>query len=192
MTRFPLIVAGALLLSPVAVAAQQASTPATAATPTAAPTVGATVYDTSGAPVGTIATSNASVVTIDTGSHKVPVPASSIGHGAKGALIAMTQAQLNTAYEQASAQATAQVKQKLVAGTPVSGVNGTNTIATIKAADDQYVTLTTSKGDVKLPVSAFSTNAKGTVIVGMTAEQFDAALSSTTPAASTPATPPAG
>lgn len=190
MIRAATLLVGAAMLAPATLAAQTAA-PST----TAAPTVGATVYDTSGAPIGTISSIASGAATIDTGTHKVPVPLTSIGPGAKGAVMAMTQAQLNAAYEQASAQAGAQMRAKLVPGTAVSSLNGSATVGTIKSADAQYVTLTTAKGaEVKLPVSGFSTNAQGNVIVGMTAEQFNAAVSgATAPAGGTAGTtPPSG
>ena len=182
MNRFASAGLAATLLMPASLAAQQAAAPAAAA-----PAVGATVYDTSGAPIGTISSIAAGAVTIDTGAHKVPVPATSVGPGAKGPVMAMTKAQLDAAYEQASAQATAQVRAKLVPGTAVSSLHGSATLGTIKSADDQYVTLTTGKGDVKLPISGFSTDAQGKVIVGLTVDQFNAAVGGSSAAAPTPA-----
>ena len=184
MNRFAIAALAAALSAPAGLAAQQAASSATAT----APTVGATVFDTSGAPIGTITSIASGAVTIDTGAHKVPVPTASVGPGAKGLVMGMTKAQLDAAYEQASAQATTQMRAKLVPGTAVSSLNGTATIGTIKSADNQFVTLTTGKGDVKLPVGGFSTDAQGKVIVGMTADQFNAAVSGSGAAA----TPPAG
>ena len=173
MKRFATAALAAVLLSPAGAMAQQAAAPAAAKTPA----VGATVYDTSGAPIGTIAALGNGAVTIDTGTHKVPVPATSVGPGTKGLVMAMTKVQLDSAYEQAAAQAQAQTRSHLVPGTAVSSLHGAETIGTIKSADDQYVTVTTPKGDVKLPIAGFSTDAQGKVIVGMTAEQFNAAVS---------------
>lgn len=182
MNRIHLMLASAALAVPASIAAQTtAPTPAA----TAKPAVGATVYDQSGAMVGTIASMTASAVTIDTGTHKVPVPPTSVGTNAKGVVMAMTKAQLDAAYEQASAQAGAQLKAKLVPGTPVNSLHGAATIGTIKMADDQFVTVTTAKGDVKLPVNGFSTDAQGRVIVGLTADQFNAAVGGS----AAPATP---
>lgn len=197
MTRLATVAFTAVLLMPAGVAAQQAPAPASAPAPsttpsTAAPAVGAMVYDTTGAPVGTITAMSAGAVTIDTGAHKVPVPATSVGPGAKGLVMAMSKMQLDAAYNQATAQATAQMRAKLVPGTAVSSLHGAATVGTIKSADDQYVTLTTPKGEVKLPVAGFSTNAQGKVIVGMTADQFNAAVGGSGGTTAPATTPPAG
>ena len=48
-------------------------------------------------------------------------------------------------------------------------------LGTIKAADAQFVTLTTAKGDVKLPIAGFSADASGKIVAGITADQLAAA-----------------
>lgn len=188
MKHVATLIASAALVLPAVASAQQAqpAAPATAgATATGStPVVGATVYDTSGGEVGRVDSLAQGAVVIDTGTNKVAVPATSIGAGAKGPTMAMTKSQLDAAYQQQAAQAQAGLQAKLVAGTAVSGVNGAP-VGTIKAADAEFVTLTTTKGDVKLPVKGFSTGPSGNVIIGMTAAQLDAAISGA--AAATPA-----
>lgn len=142
-------------------------------TPTA-PTVGATVYDPTGAEVGTIDAITPQAIVIATGTNKVPVPPSSLATNAQGATLSMTKAELNTAFETQQAQAMAQFKTQLVAGATVYGLNGAQ-LGTIKAADAAFVTLTTAKGDVRLPINGFGPGAQG-VTLGMTAEQLDAAM----------------
>jgi hypothetical protein len=164
--------------APATAPAQQ---PAAAATPTApaaaTPTVGAKVYDTAGAEVGTIASVTPTTGAINTGTNTVAIPLTSFGTGAKGLTIAMTRAQLDAAAAQATG---GDLKAKLVAGTQVSGAAG-SVLGTIKAADPQFVTVTTTKGaDVKLPVSGFAAGPNG-VVIGMTAEQLDAAIAGAKP-----------
>lgn len=59
-------------------------------------------------------------------------------------------------------------------GATVYGAAGTP-VGTIKDMDAQYVTLATSKGEVKLPIAGVGPGLKGPVI-GLTAEQLDAAV----------------
>lgn len=190
MIRMPLVAIGMLAAAPAfaQTTPAPAQTPAPAGAPAAAASAnvaaGATVYDTSGGVIGTVASVNGDVVVIDTGTHKAGVPMTSIGKGAKGPTMAMTKTQLDAAAAQQQQQAQAQVQQSLVAGAQVKSLNGTAVVGTVKSADAQFVTLTTPKGEVKLPTSGFSMGPSG-LIVGLTAQQFDAAVSG---AAAAPAT----
>ena len=170
----------ALSLTAAAPAFAQAQTTAPAqpaagatATAAAAPTVGATVYDPAGTPAGTIKSVDAQSVLISTGTNDVAVPMSAIGTSPKGVTVSLTRVQLDAAATEAKAAAAAQVKAQLVAGTSVSSLNGSAVLGTIKTADAEFVTLTTPKGDVKLPVTGFAAGPNG-VILGLTAEQFAA------------------
>ena len=171
-------------LIPATAFAQDAPAPAPA--PTAAPvtpaapagtapavTVGATVYDAQGGTVGTVASIDGANAVIDTGTVKAGVPIASIGTSPKGPTLGLTKAQLEAAAGQAAAQA-GDIKEKLVAGTAVYGTGGAQ-LGTIKAADAQFVTLTTAKGDAKLPIGSFGPGPKG-VTIGMTQAQLDAAM----------------
>ncbi len=169
---------GSLMMVPAAAVAQQAqpapgAAPAAAASATA-PTVGATIYDSAGVSLGTVASITPQAVILNTGTAQVPVPPASIGKTDKGFAMAMTKADLDAAVASSQAQAQAAVKAKLTPGTSVSGLNGA-TLGTIKTADAQFVTVTTAKGDVKLPIAGFSADASGKVIVGITADQLAAA-----------------
>jgi len=158
------------LPSPAATAGVQAGASATAT----APTVGATIYDSAGVSLGTVASITPQAVILNTGTAQVPVPPASIGKTDKGFAMAMTKADLDAAVAASQAQAQAAVKAKLTAGTAVAGLNGA-TLGTIKSADSEFVTLTTTKGDVKLPIGGFSADASGKVVAGITAEQLAAA-----------------
>eukprot|EP01088_Endostelium_zonatum_P004904 TRINITY_DN16277_c0_g1_i1.p3 TRINITY_DN16277_c0_g1~~TRINITY_DN16277_c0_g1_i1.p3 ORF type:complete len:197 (-),score=11.74 TRINITY_DN16277_c0_g1_i1:140-730(-) len=172
---------GSLMMVPAAALAQQAQ-PAPGAAPAApaasaaatAPTVGATIYDSAGVALGTVASITPQAVILNTGAAQVPVPPTSIGKTDKGFAMAMTKADLDAAVASSQAQAQAAVKAKLTPGAAVAGLNGA-ALGTIKTADDQFVTVTTAKGDVKLPIAGFSADASGKVIVGITAEQLAAA-----------------
>ena len=180
---------GSLMMVPAAALAQQAQ-PATgaasaaASASAAAPTVGATIYDSAGVALGTVASITPQAVILNTGTAQVPVPPASIGKTDKGFAMAMTKADLDAAVASSQAQAQAAVKAKLVPGTAVTGMQGA-ALGTIKSADAQFVTLTTAKGDVKLPIAGFSADASGKVIVGITADQLAAATAGASTGAAT-------
>lgn len=164
---------GAVLLTPATLSAQTAPAPAATAAPTA-PTPGATILDSAGAVVGTIdqVTPQAVVVTVD--GAKVSLPPAAIGSGPQGLRIALTRAEVVAAARQAQAGEQQQLMAQLTPGATVRGSAGA-AVGTVKASDAQFVTLTTAKGDVKLPMSGFGLGANGPVI-GMTAAQLDAAI----------------
>ncbi|WP_293873925.1 MULTISPECIES: hypothetical protein [unclassified Sphingomonas] len=184
---------GSLMMVPAAALAQQATPAPGAAAPAAsaatAPTVGATIYDSAGVSLGTVASITPQAVILNTGTAQVPVPPASIGKTEKGFAMAMTKADLDAAVASSQAQAQAAVKAKLVPGTAVSGLQGAP-LGTIKAADAQFVTLTTTKGDVKLPIAGFSADASGKVIVGITADQLAAATAGASANATTSSAAP--
>lgn len=180
MIRVASLTVAGLILTTAAAQAQTAPSTAPAAgaqaSAGAAPTAGATVYGSDGQPLGTVDSVTGSAVVLNTGTAKVAVPPTSIGKGAKGLTMAMTKQQLDAAQAQQQQQTAAAVQSKLTPGTTVLGLNGAQA-GTIKAADAQYVTLTVSSNgrDAKLPVSGFSANAQGQVVIGMTAEQLTTA-----------------
>jgi hypothetical protein len=88
----------------------------------------------------------------------------------------MTKVELEAAAQSAAASASAAVKSKLVAGAQVYGQSGASSIGTVKDAAGDLVTLTTPKGDVRLPVAGFAAGADGKIVIGMSAAEFDAAV----------------
>ena len=167
--------------APLAATAQTAPAPSgsTAATgaaapASAAPTVGATIFDAQGGTVGTIASSDGTNAVVDTGTVKAAVPLTSFGTSPKGPTLGMTKAELEAAASQSAAQAAADFKAKMTTGATVYGTGGAS-LGTIKAIDAQFVTVTTAKGDAKLPVGSFGPGPQG-VTIGMTAAQLDAAM----------------
>jgi hypothetical protein len=170
------IAAAAFVAAPLAA---QSNAPEMAA---GAPNVaaGASVYDTTGATVGTVDSVTAGVAVVNTGTNKVGLPLTSFAAGEKGPTIAMTKVQLDEAAGKAAADAAAALKAQLTPGATVYGKAGTK-IGTIKEADDQYVTVTVPKGPIKLPISAFGKGDAGPMI-SMTAEELDKAMASAAPA----------
>ena len=168
---------GAFLLIP-AIAGAQTAAPAGAQAQAGAqattPTVGATVYDSTGAVLGTVDQVTPQAVVINVGGTKVGLPPTSVGAGPNGLRVATTRADIEAQAKQAQAGQQAQLVSQLTAGTSVRGAGGA-TVGTVKAADAQYVTLTTPRGDVKLPIAAFSMGPNGPAIT-LTASQLDAAI----------------
>lgn len=154
--------------APAANPAPAGSAPA-AATPSAAPKVtpGTTVYDTKGGTVGTIDSADGQYAVVATPSNKVKLPLSSFAAGEKGPMIAMTQAELDAA----AAGATKQLS--LNVGDTVKTAQGAE-VGKIEAVEGEFVTVATTKTKAKLPKTAFAMGDSGPVI-GMTAEQLDAA-----------------
>ncbi len=168
---------GLALLGPAVLRAQTApaapAAPATAAA-SATPSAGATIYDSAGAVIGTIDQVTPQAVVVNVDDAKVSLPPASIGSGPQGLRIAITRAEVVAAAAQAQADAQQQLQAQLTPGATVRGSAGA-VVGTVKATDAQYVTLTTSKGDVRLPLVGFGMGANGPVI-GMTAAQLDAAV----------------
>lgn len=174
-----ILAAGAMLAS--ASIAQTAPAPTPSPAPAPAPAgatvaAGATIYDPQGGVVGTVASTDGVNAIVDTGSVKAAVPLGSFGAGPSGPLLALTKAQLEAAAAQQ--RSSPEFRARLIAGTTVYGSAGTP-VGTIKAADAQFVTLTTTKGDVRLPIAGFGPGPKG-VTIGLTAGQLADAISSAT------------
>lgn len=169
-----IVFAAAALILPAAAGAQTAPAPAASPTAGAAPKVGATVYDTSGGVVGTVASMDGGNAVIDTGTIKAAVPTTSLGKGTRGPVIAMTKAQLEAAAGAQRAQSTAAFQAQLQPGSTVYGTGGA-TLGTIKSVSGDNVVLTTPSGEAAVPATGFGPGPKG-VTLGMTAEQLKAAL----------------
>jgi hypothetical protein len=139
--------------------------------------LGTTVYDPSGGEVGTIDTVAGDIVVVSTGTHKVSLSAKAFGTGPKGTMISMTKVQLDAAATKAATDAAAALKVKLVPGAQIYGVGGSAVVGSVKEVVDQFVDVTTPQGVARLPIAAFSIGTGGEIITGMTAAQFEAAVS---------------
>lgn len=158
----------------------QTSAPAPAQT-AAGPTVGATVYDAQGAEVGKIESVADGNAVVFTGTNRGTIPLSSFGTSPKGPTLGMTRAQLDEAAVKAAAAAIEQLRARLTPGTEVRGTAGA-VVAKVKALDGDNVVMTTSRGEVRVPVTGVGVNAQG-VFIGMTQAEFDAAVAANAGAA---------
>lgn len=157
----------------------QGAAPAAAAKPNV--TAGASVMDSKGGAVGTIASVNGDVAVVDTGSVKASVPTSSFAQSDKGLLIGMTKAELEAAAQGAAQQQQQQFLASLTPGTAVTDQNG-GAVGTIEAVEGDLVTIATPNAKAKLPKSALAQGPNGPII-GMTQAQLEAAVKSSTPPA---------
>lgn len=172
MKTLMLALAGtALAAAPALAQDAPSSAPAAAATaaPTAGPnvTVGASVVDTSGAAVGTIASVSGANAVISTGTSKASIPVASFAQGDKGLVIAMTKADLEAAVSKASKPA------EIAVGTPVSDQAG-GSVGKVAAVAGDLVTVQTASSKAQLPKTAFAQGPSG-LVIAMTATQLDAA-----------------
>lgn len=163
--------------------AQTAPVPAATASTGAAVKTGATVYDASGAVVGTIDSTDGTNAVVNTGTVKAAIALSSFGKGAKGPVLGLTKAQLEAQVGAQSAQADAAFKSKLVSGAAVYGTAGTQ-VGTIKSVAADTITITTRNGDAVLPIAGFGPGPNG-VTIGLSADQLAAQMGGAAPATST-------
>ena len=138
---------------------------------------GATVYGPQGAVVGTVVGIEGGVVTVDTGTHKAPLPEDAFGKGDKGPTITVTKAQLDEIMAQQIAATAAARDAKLVAGAAVNSPKGA-ALGTIKSIDGDAVVLESPSGAVALKREHFALDANGALIALFTAEQVAAAAAS--------------
>lgn len=171
-----------LAFTGLAIAAATAASAQTPAAPTAAAapvlTPGTSIYDPQGVEIAKVDSVSGANVVVSTGTNKVTIPASSFGPGAKGPVIAATKEQLDAAAAQAAMANSAALAAALKPGATVTGANG-SPVGTVKTVESGLVELTTPKGPVKLPQDAFAA-ADGSLKIGMTAAEFDAAVTAAT------------
>jgi len=172
------IFAIASLMIAMPVVAQNASAPAAPAA--TAPTVGATVYGPGDEVVGTIDSITGDTVVLAIDGNKVGLALSSIGAGAKGPAIGLSKADMLAAANKAQADAAGQLQAQLTPGAAVHTQSDNVEVGKVKEADASFVTLTTEKGEVRLPINAFAAGSAGPVI-GMTAAQFESAIAGVQP-----------
>jgi len=135
--------------------------------------VGATVKDTQGGVVGTITAITGPNVTIHTDRLDATVPATSFAVSEGNVLFGMTQAQLDTAVEQANAQAQA----AFAVGTQVKDRDGA-LVGAVQALDDQTVTVQIGEQQIRLPRNALAAS-NGALVTGATLAELRAAAGGT-------------
>jgi preprotein translocase subunit YajC len=153
------------------------------AAPAAAQSVGMQIVDTAGNPVGSVTAINGDNFQVKTDKHEVLLPKSSFTANAGKLLFGMTQAQLNAEIEKSEAAANAAI----VAGATVKGLQGTE-IGKIDSVSDSGVVIALSSGKkIQVARNGVRGNPDGTVVVGLTADQLEAATKMSGGAAAAPA-----
>jgi preprotein translocase subunit YajC len=183
-----LAIAAALAAAPLGLSAAVAATPAQVQP-------GMQVVDPSGGAVGTVVGVKGASVILKTTKHEVELPIASFTPNKGKLLFGMTAAQVDTAFEQAAAQANASV----AVGATVYGTDGTPA-GQIAEIGDSLVTITLTNGkQVKVPRNGISGTQKGAVLAWTTAKLNELAAQATSPDSATaqdasaqPATPQSG
>lgn len=135
---------------------------------------GATVYGPEGNAVGTVVSVADGVVTLDTGTHKAPLPADAFGTSDKGPTITVTKAQIDSMVSEQLAAAAAQRDAALVAGTAVAAADGA-ALGSVTSVEGDAVVVETSEGPVALKREHFAVDAQGALMALFTADQIKAA-----------------
>ena len=145
----------------------------TLAAAASAQAVGMQVVDTSGGLVGTVTAIQGDNIQIKTDKHDVLLPKSGFTLSNGKLLFGMTQAQLDSKIE----EATAASAKAIAAGATVDGSAGTP-VGKIDSVAGLNATITLASGKkLQVPVSGLRGNQDGTVTIGYTAEQLDALIS---------------
>jgi len=140
---------------------------------------GATVYGNDDAPIGTVDSNEGGVVTIDTGTHKAPLPANLLAEREIGWTINATKAQIDGMMAAQVADANAKRDAALVIGTAVNSANGApaGSLTEVDLAADAIV-LESANGPVALKKEHFAVDAGGALVALFTVEQLASAAAS--------------
>ena len=154
---------------------------AIAATPIAANAqdAGTTVYGNDDAPIGTVESNADGIVTVDTGTHKAPLPANLLAEREIGWTVNATKAQIDGMMAAQVADANAKRDAALVAGAAVNSADGApaGSLTEVDLAADAIV-LESANGPVALKKEHFAVDAAGALVALFTAEQLASAAAS--------------
>jgi hypothetical protein len=176
MKYLVLALAGSTVLAVPAFAQATQPAPTAAAAPAAAAvTVGANVVDATGAPVGTIESVSGGNAVLSTGVAKAAIPVGSFAKGPNGLVVGITKADLEAKV------AAATKPTDIAAGMAISGPGGA-AVGKVDAVSGDMVTVATANSKAQLPKTAFAQGPNG-LVIGMTADQIDAAAKAAAPAA---------
>lgn len=165
------LIVGTLTAAALAVSAPLAPVAAQAQSSIA---VGTSITDASGGVVGTVAGIQGDNLLVKTDKHQVLLPKASFTVAGNKLLFGMTRAQLNAEIEKSAAAANAAIAP----GATVKGSGGT-AIGSIDSVSTDSITIKLASGKmVQVPLSGVRGNADGTVTIGLSAEQLEAQLQS--------------
>lgn len=140
--------------------------------------VGATVFGNDDAAVGTVTTNDGSVVTVDTGKHKAPLPANLLAEREGKWTVNATKAQIDQMMDAQVAAANEARDAALVEGAAVMSADG-QPVGTIYTVDtEDMVIIQNDAGIITLQRESFAADANGALIVLYSAADI---ASNTTP-----------
>lgn len=145
-------------------------------------TVGATVYGPDGAQVGTVESVANGVVTVDTGTHKAPLPANAFAEGENGPIVSVNKADLDAMIAEQLAAANAQRDAALVEAAAVVTADN-QPLGVVKSITGNDIIVTRGEGDVSLLREHFAVNQTGQLMVLFTNAQLDQAAAAATQSA---------
>lgn len=127
--------------------------------------VGATVYGNDDAAIGTVTVNDGSVVTVDTGKHKAPLPANLLAEREGKWTVNATKAQIDEMMDAQVAAANEARDAALVEGAAVTSADGqpAGTIYTVDTED--MVIIKNDAGIITLTRDSFAADANGALIV---------------------------
>ena len=125
------------------------------AAPLAAQDVGATVTGNDGNPVGTVIANDGTTVTVDTGTHRVPLGPDSFAMGADGPTLNTTKAELDATFGALEAERRAALDAALVAGAPVVTADA-QPLGTVEPIEGEAVVIARSEGTLRLGREVFA------------------------------------
>lgn len=137
--------------------------------------VGATVFGNDDAPIGTVETNEAGIVTVNTGKHMAPLPANLLAEREGKWTVNATQAQIDGMMDAQVAQAAAARDAALVQGAAVVSAQG-RPAGNIFSIDDNAdaIIVRREAGIITLKREHFAVNAEGALMALFTLDQIDA------------------
>ena len=127
--------------------------------------VGATVFGNDDAAIGTVTTNDGSVVTVDTGKHKAPLPANLLAEREGKWTVNATKAQIDEMMDAQVAAANEARDAALVEGASVMSADG-QPVGTIYTVDtEDMVIIQNDAGIITLQRDSFAADANGVLVV---------------------------
>ena len=174
--KFTTIAAAAALAAVPFAAQAQPAAPAAAPAASADVAVGTTIYGSDKNPIGTVEQVTANGVVVNTGAHKIPLPANAFGSSDQGPTLNITKAALDAKFAEQMAAQQAKLEAALVAGAEIKTADA-QPLGTVKTVEGENVVLEREAGPLTLPKKYFAVDPTGAPMVRATMAQIEAAVS---------------
>jgi hypothetical protein len=146
---------------------------AATASPPPSVMVGMPVVNPNGNAVGRIVAADGSRVVIDTGAQRMSYPSTRFSASGGSAVFDLTQAQVDTEALGAQGDARARLMTMVIPGAAVRDPGGT-LIGTVEGVGSGGVTVSGGSTKTAVPISAFSVDATGGLVIPVSAAEFSA------------------